>query len=589
MTVQKLPEDIIRGIAAGEVVERPASVLKELLENAVDAGSRRVEIEWRDAGRGRLRITDDGVGMSPEDARLALERHATSKINSLSDLERLTTYGFRGEALPSIGAVSKFTLITRPAGAPSGHRLRVEAGRLVTDEPAGAPIGTTVLVEDLFFAVPARLKFLKSDATERGLILRTIEDLALAEPTLALRVLAEGRELFSLPSVDPSDVAGTRDRLALLWGNERVDALKPVDAPGHPLRVSGWVSDVHGAQSSARHQRFFINRRPVVSRRLTHALYDAYRGRLPVGRHPAAVLFLEIDPLLVDVNVHPTKREVRLSNEEQVHDFLHRAVREALSSGAQMPTVFAAAGPRPAEEPSGTRVFEPAPSFRPGAAETRGAFRLQSPLQQSTLFSAPPTDSESVSREDFKSAVFVPLAQLYDTYLLARRENTFVLFDQHAAAERALYERLMNGAHGREKQGLLLPWIWEPSSEAAAVVLEQREAFDTLGFELEPFGGQAFRVKSVPAALGPTARVREILEGLVDDLLTGRIPRGFESLLTRAACRGSVMAGQTLAPEEMDRLIRDLQQCQSPWTCPHGRPTFLSLANEDLAKRFRRV
>jgi DNA mismatch repair protein MutL len=580
--VHQLPEDIVRGIAAGEVVERPAAVLKELIENSLDAGAARLDIEIRDAGRTRLRVTDDGCGLSPEDARLALERHATSKITTLADLDRVRTYGFRGEALPSIAAVSRFELLTRPAESTGGWRIAVEGGRPVAEGPAGAPVGTTVTVADLFFNTPARLKFLKSDATERAQLLRVAEDAALAAPGAAWRVSAEGRDLWSLPASAPG---ADRDRLAALWGEERADALKPLNAEQKYASVRGWVSDVHSPQATARYQRLFINQRPVTNRRLLHALYDGYRGRLLVGRHPAAVLFLEIDPALVDVNVHPAKREVRLSHEEELHGLVSRAVREALEHSATPRAVFAfsaaqTAVPDAAPPPS---AIAPSPTFR--AAEFGAVYR---PLDAGPA--AERAAGAPLPLDEFRAARFEPLSQLYATYILARVDDRWFVFDQHAAAERVLYEALRrrNEAGAPARQPLLIPWVWEPSPEAAALLTERRGEWDALGFDLEPFGGGALRVRAVPAAL-PEHLVRAVLEGLVEDMLQGRLARGVDAVLVRAACRGSVKAGDSLALPEMDRVIAQLQSVEHPWTCPHGRPTFLQLASEDLAKRFHRV
>jgi DNA mismatch repair protein MutL len=600
--VLKLDEDIIRGIAAGEVVERPASVLKELIENALDAGAGRIDVEWREAGRKRLRVSDDGEGMTPDDARLALERHATSKIRNLDDLERVETFGFRGEALPSIMAVSRFELMTRRADAPEAWAIRAEAGRVTYDGPAGAPGGTSVTADDLFFAVPARLKFLKSDPTERSLLFRAVEDASLAAPRTAFRVLSEGKESLSLPTLGDDD---TRliERLEALWGADRAKSLKRVEESGRFMRVRGWVSDVNAPQSTARYQRFFVNRRVVTSRRMMHALYDGYRGRLLVGRHPAALLFIEVDPTLVDVNVHPAKREVRLSHEKEVHDFLSRAVQNALGRSVQPREVFGSSDPsldvppeflpRPAGASSGRDSFA-RPSFQraPTAAETQAAFAVQSPLGFVPGEAVgPPRSSQDLTPAFFQEARFEPVAQLYSTYILARVDHQFFLFDQHAAAERVLYEVLsaQAAAGTPAKQNLLLPWVWEPSPEAAAVVQAQREDFENLGFTLEPFGGNAWRVVAVPAALGEGGKVRSLLEGLVEDILVGRIPRGWDALVTRAACRGSVKAGDSLALPEMGHLIQQLQRAPRPWTCPHGRPAFLRFSDDDLAKRFHRI
>lgn len=601
--VLKLSEDIIRGIAAGEVVERPASVLKELIENALDAGARRIDAEWRDAGRKRLRVSDDGEGMAPADARLALERHATSKIRDLNDLDRVGTFGFRGEALPSIMAVSRFELLTRTAEASQAWAIRAEAGQVTFDGPAGAPLGTSVTADDLFFAVPARLKFLKSDATERALLFRAVEDASLAAPAVSFRVLSEGKEALSLPALAGGD-ADMLERLESLWGADRAKVLKPVDESGKFIRVRGWVSDLNSPQSTARYQRFFVNRRAVTSRRLLHALYDGYRGRLMVGRHPAALLFLELDPTLVDVNVHPAKREVRLSHESEAHDFLSRAVQNALGRSVQARAVFASNAPSPLSVPSDPLPWdkgydEPRTGRSPSAAETQNAFSLQRPLigdlNQESARSAPvqdgPLTGEGLPLEAFRAGRFEPVAQLYATYILARLESQFFLFDQHAAAERVLYEVLSaKAAQGTPaKQVLLLPWVWEPSPETSAVIQAHHSDFENLGFTLEPFGGNAWRVMAVPAPLGDGQKVRSLLEGLADDLLTGRIPRGWDALVTRAACRGSVKAGDPLSVSEMGHLIRELQSAPRPWTCPHGRPSFLRFSDQELAKRFHRV
>jgi DNA mismatch repair protein MutL len=609
--VRKLSEEMIRGIAAGEVVERPASVLKELIENAIDAGATRVDVEWREAGRKRLRVLDDGEGMTPEDARLALERHATSKINVLDDLERVGTFGFRGEALPSIMAVSRFELVTRTPGSREGWAIRAEGGTITFDGPAGAPVGTSVTADDIFFGVPARLKFLKTDATERSLLFRVVEDAALSAPGVGFRVVSEGKESLSLPLVD--DPARLLERLEILWGTERVKGLKPVNETGRYMSVRGWVSDVNEPQSTARYQRFFVNRRVITNRRLLHALYDGYRGRLLVGRHPAALLFLELDPSLVDVNVHPAKREVRLSHESEAHDFLSRAVQNALSQSIQTRAVFAPLGG--SETSAQTRPNSSIVGERPGTfvpkkttpAESQAAFHLQAPLEpgQFPVRGEGPRDVgprdegphgdecplEGLQINVFRSARFDAVAQLYSTYILARLENQFFLFDQHAAAERVLYETLLEQAirESPAKQALLLPWLWEPSSEASEIVRNQKSDFEKLGFGLEPFGGSAWRVVAVPALLSEGNRARALLEGLVEDLLLGRIPRGWDAFITRAACRGSVKAGDPLTASEMDRLIKDLQRSPRPWTCPHGRPAFLRFSDQDLAKRFRRV
>ena len=586
--VQKLPEELIRHIAAGEVVERPASVLKELVENSLDAGARRIVVSWEESGKKSLRVADDGAGMTPEDARLALERHATSKISSLEDLAAIGTYGFRGEALPSISVVSRFQITTRPPDAAEAWAVSVEGGKVTREGPAGAPPGTTVAVGDLFFNTPARLKFLKSDATEKGLLLRTVEDAAFAARTVAFQVFSDGKEVLDLRAAadgTPPETA-LKDRLAGAWGADKAKGLRLVRAEGRYMTVWGWISDVHAHQPSARFQRLYVNGRPVAHRRLTHALYDAYKGRLFAGRHPAAALFLELNPDLVDVNVHPSKKEVRFSNEGEVYDFLSRALQEALTGGVGMPTALGEGGNRPLEVPP------PSFSLRPSMAESRAAYQFQLPRPSAAPEAPQPTLLDPpLALEGFKTAVYEPLAQFDDTYLLARSDNKLFIFDQHAAAERALYERFADASDGREpsRQPLLLPWVWEVSPEAASVIQARLVDLSRLGYELEPFGARSFRVKAVPGVLGDSARVKEILEGLVEDLLSEKIPGQWDAILVRAACRGSVRAGDSLQLPQMSRIIKDLQSCRSPWSCPHGRPTFLRLEPGELARRFRRI
>jgi DNA mismatch repair protein MutL len=593
--VRKLPEEIIRRIAAGEVVERPASVLKELVENALDAGARAVTVEWQDAGRQRIRVTDDGHGMAPADARAALQRHATSKITSLDDLDAIATYGFRGEALPSIAAVTRFRLTTRPADAPEAWFIAGEGGKILEEGPCGAPAGTAVLVEDLFFNTPARNKFLKSDATERGLLLRTAEDAALSAGAVEFHAVSEGREVITLrrprPEWPPLDALG--QRLKALWSGHRLEGLKPVDQAGRFLTVRGWVSDVHSHQSTARFQRLFVNNRVFVSRRLVHAVYDGYRGGLPTGRHPVAVLFLEIAPGAVDVNVHPSKREVRFSNENEVYGFVLSAVQSALAGGVRMPAVH---GSWSAPAAPATALAEPRASYgRPGPP-TRPEIRARVSVPADPVFppaaaAGPEESSGPMDRKAFRQARVQAFHQLDRTYILARLDQEALIFDQHAAAERVLYERLSDAAASARphRQALLLPWVWETTPEAAALISDTLDQFARLGFGLEAFGARSFRVNAVPGALPESTPWRDFLDGLAEDLATGTIPRGWEALLTRAACRGSVKAGQSLEVPEMERVIRDLQSCAQPWSCPHGRPTFLRLLPGDLAKRFRRT
>jgi len=568
-------------------------------------------VEWAQAGRKKIRVTDDGAGIAPEQVALALERHATSKITDLEDLEKIRTFGFRGEALPSIAAVSRFKLVSRTAEAAEGRSIECDGGKIVREGPCGAPAGTTVTVEDLFFCTPAREKFLKSDTTERGLLLRTLEDVALAARDVAFDVITDGKELLSLrpagPGADPA--AALLERIKACWGADRFTALKPVHEVGRFMSVFGWISDVHAHQSTGRHQRFYVNNRPVLSRRLTHVLYEAYRGGLMVGRHPAAVIFLSVDPTLVDVNVHPSKREVRLSHEEEAYGFLYHSLKKALSTSAEMPSALAPAG-RPAAPAAEKQTAPPHPPRHPESfkeknlslAESQAALFIQSPLKHTPPEAAPPSvdntlpetpseDAAAPRPEDFRKTTPTPLMQMDGTYILARLGNDLYIFDQHAAAERVLYEKFSENAKDQtpHRQVLLLPWLWEVSLETAAIVTDCLKDFERLGYRLEPFGPQVFRVTAVPSVLGDSPKVRTLLEGLAEDLMSEAIPRRWDDILIRAACRGAVKAHDPLQPSEMEKILKDLQLCRLPWSCPHGRPTFLRLSPDELAKKFRRI
>ncbi len=597
--VHKLPESLIRCIAAGEVVERPASVLKELLENSIDAGASQIKVEWEESGSKKILITDNGSSMTPTDARLALERHATSKIIIMEDLENINTYGFRGEALPAIAAVSRLTLITRPSNASEGWRIQCEGGDIKQEGPFGAPVGTTIVVEDLFYNTPARKKFLRSDGTERGLLLRTVEDIGLAAQHTQFQVFSEKKEAMSLRASRNS--ASFEDnllsRLQSVWGMERTASLKPVRESGRYVSVLGWVSEAQAHQSSMRFQKIYVNNRPITSRRLIRAIYEAYKGRLMVNRHPLAVIFVDINPTMVDVNVHPSKREVRFSHEEEVFGFVLRALQKALYNEVQ--------NPEGGETPQVDQVRE-VPSSPYGSEKTFEWSKMSSPIQQTvseaalkvqapavevqTVFSqeAPVTQ---ISVEMFQKAKFEVLTQLYGTFIIAKLEDGLYIFDQHAAAERALYEKLSANTQNKtpHQQAMLIPWVWEASLQTAEVIKEQLDHFSKLGYALEHFGAQSFRVKSVPAALGDSPKVRAMLEGLAEDLLTGAIPKQWDAILIRAACRGSVKANDILKPPEMQKIIEDLQACACPLTCPHGRPTFLHISPDELAKRFKRI
>ncbi|HKA14528.1 MAG TPA: DNA mismatch repair endonuclease MutL, partial [Myxococcota bacterium] len=502
--VQRLPSALIDQIAAGEVVERPASVAKELIENALDAGASRVRVELRDGGRALCAVTDDGTGMSPEDARLALERHATSKLGQLEDLARIASFGFRGEALPAIAAVSSLRLRTRTAADETGFELWVEAGVRRGERAVGAPVGTRIEVSDLFGNVPARRKFLKSGATEWGHAAEWIARTALAQPAVHFDVMREGRLAWSWPAVsDPLD------RVAAVLGEREAEALLAVDASEGRVRTHGWVSRPDRHRSNLSGVYLFVNGRPVRDRVLQHALVDCYRDVLPRGRFPSAVLFVDLPLEAVDVNVHPAKWEVRFADARAAHGWIGEAVRSGLAGRRWLAGAPAAPEPPAPRAPDRRREFEPVPP-RPEHADPAATDWLFA--QTDGIGAVPPVENARVRFGELRL-----LGQLLATYLLVEGKQDLLLVDQHAAHERVLYEQLRAAwlAHGVERQALLAPLAVQFEPRALAVLAERAEDAARLGFEIEPFGDDTLAVRTVPALLAgrdPAGLVR----GLAD-------------------------------------------------------------------------
>lgn len=558
-TIRKLPESLVRLIAAGEVIERPASVVKELLENSLDAGATHLTLEIWGAGLARMRLTDNGSGMTPEDARLALERHATSKLREFDDLHRLTTFGFRGEALPSVAAVSRLEVTTRTAGAQEAFRIRVEEGRVLSAGPAGAAPGTTMDVCDLFFNTPARAKFLKRDATERSHILRVVQELSLVHPRVSFDVSFEGQPVLSLRA------STLRERLFDLWG-DAASRLIAVESAAGPLSIRGLISDAEGHQATRSHQIFFVNDRPVQGKSLQHAVYEALRDQLPVGRHPAFALFLDLDPFLVDVNVHPAKREVRFADERAVHDVLYRVVRERL-----------------------TPLKAPSPVPRPSGAWERDGVRAAE--HALSLFSTASMVADAPAREPLTSVRF--LGQFERVYLLFDDQGTLVLMDQHAAAERVIYEKLLADIRQGEpaRQVLLAPLLWDVPADRHPLIQTLAPELGRFGFELDFFGGRSWTLKAVPVSLSRLADSRRFLEELVDQVESESSADRTtleHRIAAKAACRAAIMAGDPITGAEAERLWGDWSHCERAATCPHGRPTTWRITLTELHQRFRR-
>lgn len=580
MPIKILPEEVASQIAAGEVVERPASVVKELVENSLDADASFVSVTVEKAGQQLIEVADDGQGIPPDELAIALSRHATSKLSSAEDLFRISTLGFRGEALASIASVSRFTIISRPAAEGVGARLVVEGGMTEAGpQPVGAPAGTVVRVEDLFYNVPARKKFLKSDTTERRQIDDFVTRIALAYPKVRFQLVQEGRT--ALQTTGSGD---RREVLAAMFSTEIARQMLEVNAEYDVFRVHGYISPTSVTRSNRRGITLFINGRWVQDIALSTALIQGYHTMLMVGRYPLAAIFIEMPPEKVDVNVHPTKSEVRFSDRDEVFRGVQRAVRSALLAYSPVPAVQAQVRWSPSE---------PQPSFPQQGwqanrdEERRPAGEFSSPEEQKPLSQEPqpglPTSEVPLLRL---------IGQVGTAYLVAEGPDGLYLVDQHAAHERVLFERFM--AQRMEEvptQTLLEPVSVELDPASARLLEDQLEVMKKLGFGIEPFGPNLFQVRSLPVLLtgmDPASAVRSVIEDFEED----ETPLRDEieaKIIGRVCKRAAVKAGQVLSPDEQKALLRDLENCQSPRTCPHGRPTMIHLSIDLLERQFGRT
>jgi DNA mismatch repair protein MutL len=681
--IRTLDEQLVNRIAAGEVVERPAAALKELIENALDAGAARIEVEVAMGGRSLIRVRDDGIGMTREDALNALQRHATSKIASDADLNRISTLGFRGEALPSIASVSRMEILTRAFEQDTGTQIVIEGGEIKSVEEVGAPIGTTVTVRDLFYNVPARLKFLKTVPTELGHIIETVTRYAFAYPDVSFRLVHERQELIFTP--------GNGDLLtavAAIWGREMVQGMVEVDYERDGVRVWGLIAPPHQTRPTRQHQYFFVNLRPVRNKTLTAALDEAYKSLTPEKRYPACVLLVGLDPRVVDVNVHPAKIEVRFQREQTVFEAVVNAIRAALLQHGMIPSALPQGAPRrtvispspmpdtetihqilmqraglsstdipvraeenelgeataplphtigvpPTAEPAGTTASPSSAgqgTFPPSEASGAATAPLPHPVgvppmtePAGTTASPPSAGQGTFPPSEASGAATAPLphtigvlptplfteplttthlpfahlleelqilGQVQNTYIVASTRQGLVLIDQHVAHERVLYEQLCRerGALPIPKQHLLTPETLQLSRRDALLLQEKLPELQTIGFELEPFGQDAFLIRAVPAALkgDPVQTLRDIIDELVELSVSKRLPIAREQVWTTTACKMAVKAGDPLSMPEMQKLIEDLARTENPYLCPHGRPITITLSWSDIEKRFKR-
>ena len=570
-------------IAAGEVVERPASVVKELVENALDAGARRIEIDLRDAGKALIRVADDGCGMGPEDAEAALQRHATSKITDTAELDDVGTLGFRGEALPSIASVGRMTLSTAETDG-LRHVVRVEGGAILPLEGAAGPRGTEIVVEDLFYNTPARLKFLKSDTTELGQAMDHVARYAMAYPHVAFTLRHNG-QLAIGTSGDGDLHAAVTD----VWGRETARTLAPIDTEVAGIRIRGLVSPPHVTKPTRAFQHLFVNGRPVRTRTLTAAVDGSFRDLTPERRYPLLVLMLELPGELVDVNVSPTKSEVKFQREGAVFEAIRVAVRGALMSHGMMPD---AAGIAAANEAlAAIRSFHapPVEDFRLVAPETP-------PLGPTAPTLAVPQILEAKAALPFADLLdgLRVIGQVMNTFIVAETTHGVVLIDQHVAHERVLYEYLcgIRGKAAIEKQPLLVPQTLELDRRSAVLLRDRMDELTDVGFDLEPFGGESYVVRAVPAALrgrDPIRVLKELVEELVEATVARKLVPTREQIWITTSCHMAVKAGDPLSLPEMERLVQDLATTENPYLCPHGRPITATLSRDAMLRLFKRT
>jgi DNA mismatch repair protein MutL len=588
--IRQLDEGAINRIAAGEVVERPASAVKELVENALDAGARRIEVTIADGGRSLIRVTDDGCGMTAADLPLALSRHATSKIDG-SDLLNIHSFGFRGEALPSLGAVGRLTITSRTATDPAAQ-IRVEGGRIDPARPAALSRGTVVELRDLFFATPARLKFLRTDRTEAQAVTDIIRRLAMAEPfvTFILRDATEGedRTLFRADAEQGELFDALHRRLGTVMGRDFAENAVPLDGMRDGHHLTGFAGLPTYSRGAAVAQHLFVNGRPVRDRLLLGALKGAYADLLSRDRHPAAALFIDCDPHLVDVNVHPAKSEVRFRDAPLVRGLIVTGIRHALAQHGQRTsstlTTQALGDFRP--EPGRTYQMD-----RPSPRAIQTAYAAQSPGFAD--IATPYARVETPDPADESLPLGAARAQIHGLYIIAQTDSGLVIVDQHAAHERLVYERLKQQAraNGIPAQALLIPDIVELGPTDAQRLLAIAPDLARLGLGIEAFGPGAIAIRETPAPLGQVdggALLRDILDELADQGATLTLGARLDAVLSRMACHGSVRAGRQMRGEEMNALLREMEATPSSAQCNHGRPTWVALSLPDIERLFGR-
>ncbi len=577
--IKILPENLVNQIAAGEVVERPASVVKELVENSIDAGASSIVVEVKNGGKAFTKVTDNGQGMSRDDLQLALQRHATSKISEEKDLWAISTMGFRGEALASIASVSKLTIKSKNDDDIGGSQIDCEGGEIRNIADTGMNRGTVVEVFDLFFNTPARQKYLKKDSTEFSHISGLFNTIALAHPEMALKLIHNGKVV--------SDFARVTDlisRVSDVFGAATADAMLPIFYGGSDFQMDGFAGKPLLSRSTSSHQYVFVNGRAIQHHLLAHRIKAAYHSMLMENKKPVFILNIKIDPSLIDVNVHPRKIEVRFEDQQALVKRVYGAVSSALEKANLMPKGFSES--RHYMSDSLPKMQQPKMDFSPGkSANQEMNAKDAMEFSKKTMVDR---DSAGLHEPRIKA-----ITQIADSYIVAQSEDGLVLFDQHAAHERVRFEQLMDQFEKQEKsvQALLVPQQIEFSSDEVALIKENQTIFDGLGFEIEPFGGKSFVIQAVPSCLSGED-IDTVIKGVLDDLQNEKPPSNMqgkiEEILTYMSCRSAIKFGQGLRLDEMQALILQMEKLKRPYTCPHGRPTMVSLTLSELEKMFGR-
>lgn len=611
--IRILPQNLINQISAGEVVERPASVVKELVENALDAGAQKISVKIKDAGKSYISVRDDGCGMSPDDMLLSLERHATSKIRD-EDLFNINTLGFRGEALPSIASISRFSLTSKEKNAEHAWKIQVDGGYKGELTPASLETGTLIEVRELFYATPARLKFLRSDSVELNHIIEMMQRLALAHPMIGFHLENESRILLSYPQ--DAALTETHARMRSVLGSDFVDDAIEVSVARDSLTLRGFISLPTYHRSSQQSQFLFVNNRPVKDKALVSALRVAYQDYIPLHRYPVVVLHLDVPALWVDVNVHPAKTEVRFQDANHVRNMLVSVIKHALHQHAhQATTTTTDRAIGYFKTPQMSSVSQPISGAVGGSTYSRlgmpSQLRPSMPLRDGQLTLSPVAMPSSLSEsesspfevcsvhndeEQSSSALGVmgrACAQIHQSYIIAETEDKLIIVDQHAAHERIVYEKMKHDleVNAIQRQALLIPEILELSVEKVSKLLEHQSSFEQFGFIIESFGGTALIVREIPLLL-TTINIKEFIYDILDELDThGEIislKERLERLLATLACHGSIRAGKKLSLPEMDALLRQMESTPHSGQCNHGRPTYLELSKADIEKLFER-